>query len=457
MKSGLDARRRRCLPAAVTIGLLCSAGLFAREPLQLEDYLQLAVEHSPELKAAAVRLNAAEADIEALPRRYLPDLYLEAGYGGAANTRENRTGPLARVVGAWTLWDGGRSEAERAVFEREREVQKFSEQARALGIRKTLALAYYRAARLIELQAIARAEIAAYERLARSLGPRRRIGSAGASDVLNARLRAGALRAESAANAETILALRSSLLILAGLETGADSQNQPPEIPRLRDSFSPPTGDSNESNESGGEQSSARFVEQHPSFVVEQARLRLLKARQALVERELYGTTLALEVYGGYGPDLDAIDPNRPEAGAGLRFRFPLFASRDRESRMQAGQARIEAAILETRQRMLELRIELGERRAGISRDRRLLAEVTALTGQARRALRLAYAEFGRGQKAPADMIAAIETLHDLERKSANTLFRLRLARFEEYALSGSRPSPQSSKNNQENPNENSK
>ena len=410
------------------LSLTCGA-LVSQAPLQLDEYLRLAVRHSPELRAAAVRLNAAERDIESLPRWYLPDLYVEAGYSGAANSKEDRVGPLARIVGEWTLWDGGRSDAEREVFERQQEVVRIGEQARLLGIQKTLALAYYRAARLEELRQIGAEEIAEYERLERTLGPRRRIGTAGASDVLNVRVRVEELRAEHAANGETILALRKSLLILAGVTTG-DEQTPPPSIPRLREAFTPP-----EASHLSDEADAAKHVEHHPRYRVEQARLRLLKASEKLAERELYGATLGFEMYGGYGPSDDAIDPNRPEAGAAVRFRFPLYASRDRESRVQAGQDRLAALRLEKEQQLLELKIELLEHRAGIARDQRLLASFDRLLIQARSSLQLGYEEFRRGQKAPADMIAAIETLYQLKRKQTNTLLRYRLARFEEYSL----------------------
>ncbi|MEQ9363591.1 MAG: TolC family protein [Leptospirales bacterium] len=422
--------RAKCAQArliiALALALLFAAGALRGQPqLGLEDYLELAVKHSPELKAGAVRLNAAELAIESLPRWYLPDLYVEAGYGGAVNSDEDRAGPLGRIVGAWTLWDGGRSDAEREVLERQQELIRISDEARALGIRKTLALAYYRAARLEELRVIARQEIAAYERLERSLAPRRRIGGAGASDVLNVRVRAGRLREADGASGATILALRRSLLILAGVPSEAGGV-EAPTIPVLSRSFEPP---------SPPEPDQKDQPEQHPRYRVQQARLRLLKARGELVERELYATTLAFEMYGGYGPDLDALDPKRPEAGAGIRFRFPLFASRDREGRLGAEAARLEAARLETQQRLIELRIEFLERAAGLARDRRLLAGQKRLLLQARRSLRQGYEEFRRGQKAPADMIAAIETLYELKRERLGALFRMRLARFETYAL----------------------
>ncbi|MCR9145087.1 MAG: TolC family protein [bacterium] len=407
-------------------------------PIDLEEYLQLAVQHSPQLKAGAVRLNAAEQAIAGLPRWYLPDLYVEAGYGGAVNSKTDRSGPLGRIVSAWTLWDGGRSDAEREVLTREQAVQRAEARARSLGVRKTLAFAYYRAARLQELQTIAQSEVAEYERLARMLGPRRRIGAAGASDVANVRLRADRLRAERSANDRTLLALRRSLLILAGIEDEMRAA-EPPVIPLLTRAYEPsPPGSE---LEDGEELDFGNAVEQHPRYRVQQARLRLIKAQHALTERELYATTLNFELYGGYGPDLDALDPQRPEAGAGIRFRFPLFASRDRESRLGAAGARLEALRLESEQKLIELRIEFAERQAGLQRDRRLLADHDRLLQRARQALRLGYAEFRRGQKAPADMIASIETLYDLQRERLDTLLRLRLAQFEAHSLARARES----------------
>lgn len=402
--------------------------LFAQAKLSLEEYLALAVKHSPGLQAAAVRMSATEHDIEALPRWYLPDLYVEAGYGGAVNSDTDRTGPLGRLISAWTLWDGGRIDAEREVAERNRDVSLADEEVRILGIRKALALAYYRAARLQELGRLTIEEIAEYGRLERSLAPRRRIGAIGASDVLNVRLRVGVLREEQEVTSATVIALRESLLLLAGLELN-EAESGVPVIPILSNSFAPPESQNHEA------ELTQKIVERHPRYRVQQARLRLLKARQEYIERDLYGGTLAFEVYGGYGPDLDAIDPNKPEAGAGIRFRFPLYSSRDRKARLDAGQSRIDALRLDTEQKLRELRIELLEHHAAIERDRRTYDRLAGLVNQSRRSLRLGYQEFKRGQKAPADMVAGIELLYELRRKRLNTLLRLRLARFEEYSL----------------------
>ena len=419
---------RIVLNVAVFAGLTSVLLAEPAAPLDLEAYLDRAAANAPGLQAGAVRMNAAERDIEALPRWYLPDLYVEAGYGGAANTDENRSGPLGRVIGAWTLWDGGRADAEREVAGERAEVARIEAELLDLGLRKTLALAYYRAARLEELQRLRADEIEEYRRLERSLGPRRRIGTAGASDVLNVRVRADALRDEREANAATLLALRRSLLVLAGLEAANDAKDELlPVVPPLSESFAPLADLTHNHDDT--------FVEQHPRYRVQLARLRYLKAQQNYVERDLYGGTLSFEAYGGYGPDIDAIDPARPEAGAGIRFRFPLYSSRDRSARLAAGQGRIEALRLEAEQELRKLHAELLEHHAAIERDRTSVRKFEALIAQSRRALNLGYDEFRRGQKAPADMIGAIETLYELRRERLNTLMRLRLALFEEYTL----------------------
>lgn len=419
--------------------LLCALHAEPAPAIQLPEYLAIAEEHAPGLRATALRLSALEHEIAALPRWYLPELYVEAGYGGAANDRDNRHGVVGRLVGEWTLWDGGRRDAERA-FNRQRQALVRAEDAMLrLGVRKHLAFAYYRLSYNRSLIALMRAEIAACRRLQNRIYPRLRIGTSNAADLSAVRLRIGILRADSEALQSQFAVLQGNLAILAGLDpdaaagdTASDSANEATQrspmsslanrsLPLLEQAFVP--------------EYAPISLEQHPRYRVQQAELGLLAARTQALERELYGGSLSFETYGGYAPYTGPLEPNRPEVGAGVRFRFPLYASRDRASQLAAGEERLEAERLSARQRLLELRAELRARLVEIRVDREELVEVDGFLPTADRAIRQALASYSRGQGGANDALEAIHTSFELKRHRLSVLLRLRLAEFEQFEL----------------------
>jgi outer membrane protein TolC len=157
-------------------------------------------------------------------------------------------------------------------------------------------------------------------------------------------------------------------------------------------------------------------LERHPDYQLAVLSVRLIRLEREALEIDLYRPSMGVDVYAGYGPRRDALDANRPEVGADLRFRFPLYTSRDRTAQLEAQRGNLEAARWEAEQQKLTVRSHLLELYQTLRHDRTSLSEHRRLEKQAADTLRLAYVEFARGQKAPADMHEAIDTLFALRR-----------------------------------------
>lgn len=395
-----------------------------RQAKDLPEFLQMAAENSPGLAAPLIRIRAAESELEALPRWYFPAIYLEAGYGGAASNERNRSGPLGRIVAEWTLWDGGRNSARRSLLEKEAELRRHQGAEQVFERKRALAFVYYRAGRLIEWNEIAAQEIVHYDTLVRLLGPRLRIGTAAASDILNVRLQIARRRNQMAVNRATIAALSHSLAAQAAASDRLGGEEDL-QIPALSRSFAPALD----------ALPAVQDDAVHPYYRQQRVRLQLIEAELEYTKTDLYGASIGVELYGGYGPDRDALQPERPEAGASLRFRVPLLSSGDRSRRLQALAQRLEAERMETEQSLRDIRAANHERRALLTQDQQSLAAQAQLVDDCARNLRLSFDDFRRGQKSPADMLAAIETCYSLKRERLETMLRCRLALLYFYLL----------------------
>ncbi|MEQ8351700.1 MAG: TolC family protein [Leptospiraceae bacterium] len=383
-------------------------------------YFQKALKNSPGMRIAPVQIQAAEDELESLPVWYLPDIYGEAGYGGAANAQESRTGPLARLVADWTLWDGGKRES-RAKLTRlnEKRIQVQSIM-RKVDQGKSLGLLYLRICRLESTLEVRRSLLREYGQLEALLGPRLRIGTASYSDLVNVRIRRADLRSEI----QDIITAMGSLREQLRLQAGLSQEDSVPEPVPLR--FSNPVN---------GNEASYVSLEEHPLFSGFNLANRYFQEEEELARKEIYGMDLSLRLYGGYGPALDAITPEKPEAGAQIRFRIPVFGSGDRSSALKARKGRIEARRLEWEQALLGLKSSIHEKNAAMDRHRSRIRSLSQLIAQARRAVNIAYGDFRNGQKSPADMIASIDTFGELQMQEVERLFEWQLLLLEVHLL----------------------
>jgi len=390
------------------------AALLAETQSAPDDLAALLAEaDTPGMRARLRRVQASELEGEALPAWYRPNVSVEAGYGGAANPTDDQSGPTARIVGEWTLWDGGRTEAERRQWSARARLDQLRARLEMVSLQQKLAEAYWRASRLRSLGALAEEERSDSLLLRRRLGPRLRLGSVGRSDAEAAAMQADRLQQESRLLQRAHQQSEERLAVLAGLSTNRFS------VPALEETVSLARENSAGSEETApGTSLLVRIAE---------ARADVLAAEAEALEGELYWPALLLDVYGGYGPRMDALDPAKPEVGAALRFRVPLMERRNRSNRTEAADARAEAARWEAQQALREARVQWLELRQNIAADREALVSGEQWIRRARQNLERGYAEFSRGIKSPTDMLAAIETLYDLRRERMERLFRLRL------------------------------
>lgn len=385
----------------------------------LKELLNSAMKNSPAMKIAPVKMQAAEQELEALPVWYLPDVYSEAGYGGAANTKESRVGPLARLVAEWTFWDNGRRESKERMVRIDGKRARIQSTLQKVDYGKHLGLLYLRICRLQSVLETQRSMLREYQILERLLGPRLRIGTASYSDLVNVRIRVQNLRSEMGDTSRAMHSLKRQLAIQAGF--------QPENLPAAVNlGFSRPVS---------GAKAEYLTLEEHPLYAGYNLAERYLNAKEELAYKNIYGMDLSLRIYGGYGPDLDAISPEKPEAGAQLRFRIPIFGSGDRESAFQAQKSHIQAQRLQWEQALLELKSEIQQKKMDLNRHRDRLQSLSYLVGQARRGLNLSYGDFRNGQKSPADMIASIDTYADLRLRQLDRLFEWQLLLLETSLL----------------------
>ncbi len=386
----------------------------------LESYLDLALKNNPGMRIGPVQLEAAELQLDSLPVWYLPDVYAEAGYGGAANSSESRVGPLARLVADWSLWDGGRRQSRESLIRLNQKRAEVQSVLARLDQAKSLGLLYLRICRLSSTLEIKQNVLREYGTLEALLGPRLRIGTASYSDLVNVRIRRADLRSEIQDIVAAIQSLKEQMRLQAGLEKDAQL---PPAVPL---GFSGPVT---------GADAHFASVENHPLFAGYRIALKYFEEKEELAWKEIYGMDLSLRLYGGYGPDVDAIRPERAEAGAQIRFRVPIFGSGDRESAYESRKKSIEADRLRWKQALLDLRSEIQQKSSDMDRHKSRIRSLEQLSTQARKALNIAYGDFRNGQKSPADMISSIETYGDLQMRKTERYFEWQLLLLECHLL----------------------
>lgn len=367
----------------------------------------------PGLHARLTRAEARELATRTLPRWYAPALRAELGGGGAVNAEESKAGPLARIVAEWTFWDGGRRAGRKSALDVRAALARAEVDLYRYDLRLSLARSILRLAQIAELRRINADESRGLLRLKNLLYARIRIGSLGYSEAAGIDLRRAELDDASTALAGEAERMRAELRILSG-----GSNPRLDALPAVFARGLPPA-----------------FAEPVDPENTPQLRLARLRARlgQAAVEiarRELYWPSLGLEVYGGYQPFRDALDPARPELGAQLTLRLPLFGA-GRANALESARKDSAADRFAVEQTLRERRARLGRLKAELDETIARARQVDRLRGRARRNLALSFQEFAGGLKAPADMREALRSLYDFERRQAALYRRAQLLHFE--------------------------
>lgn len=373
-----------------------SAGADGGDNNALFELWRLAAAEGPAVRARAARARSSALRVDALPAWYSPRIDADLGLSGASNGRDSEVGPLARLSARWLVWDFGRQAAERTSLAAARESAAAQSELEIVALQLALTRLYYRILYFSDRAADLQNQTSRHERLLRLLPPRIRIGTAAASDYEETRQRLDQLRiAREDLLRERAAALGALRTLLYG----------DPDAP----GFTPPERSPDRNPASPGSRGPA--FAQTPTARWLGARARESRARLAARERDLYAPRVEAEVYGGYGPRLDALRPTRPEAGANFGVRLPLISNYDRGALYEA-----DVAELEAEQAQLEI-----ERRAAENEFRQIqfqfqhaeahLPALQRLAVSAERNLQSAYADFARGLRSPGDMLSALAWL----------------------------------------------
>ena len=386
----------------------------------LKQLWSLAEKNSPGLKARIKQIESIEHSLKALPTWYIPDLYAEAGYSGAFNSDQNAHGPLFRLVAEWTLWDGGRTHYSAEYAKMKAEYVKWRQVLLTQELKKSIARVYFSISRLEELQNYYRDQIKQLQRLHRLLKPRLRIGRVGYSDLMEVQLRLLNVNNRQENIARTLSLTKQQLNLLVGRD--------PDETLEIAALLSLDTFAKNSAPKQ------LTFSEL-PDYQLSRAKIKSLEAELQLTNRNLYWPSVGVETYGGYGPHIDALDNQKPEAGLRLKFKMPLYSTRDRSSRLSAKKAKIEAARLDLKQYLIQARLDFNRKANRLANYQFQSKNLENIIEKARKNLSRAYNEFSRGLKSPGDMLTAIQTLARARKEYINLKMRRLNLRAEFYLL----------------------
>lgn len=355
-----------------------------------------AATEGPALQARAARTRSGALRAGALPTWYSPRIDADLGLSTASNGSESQTGPLARLSARWLLWDFGRQAAERASLAAARESAAARSELEIVALQLALTRLYYRILFFGDRAADLQNQIGYHERLLRLLPPRIRIGSAAASDYEETRQRLDQLRLEREDLMRERTAATGALRNLLYGDANTSGFTPPERSPDANPA--PPA-------------SRGPNFEDTPTARWLAARAREYRARLAARERDLYAPRIEAQIYGGYGPRLDVLQPSRPEAGASFGIHAPLFSNYDRNALYQADVAEAEAeqAQLEVERRAAEN--EFRQIQFQFQHAEAHLPALQRLAVNAERNLQNAYADFARGLRSPGDMLSALAWL----------------------------------------------
>lgn len=362
----------------------------------LTELWRIAASEGPALQARAARARSGALRADALPAWYAPRIDADLGLSGASNGRDAEAGPLARLSARWLLWDFGRQAAERASLARARESAAAKSELEIVALQLALARLYYRILFYSDRAADLEKERGYHERLLRLLPPRIRIGTAASSDYEETRQRLDQLRLAK----EDLMRERAAAL--GALKTLLYGQADAP-------GFTPPERSPDANLSPPGSRGPA--FEHTPTARWLSARARESRARLAARERDLYAPRIEAQVYGGYGPRLDVLRPERPEVGASFGVQAPLWSNYDRGALYdaEAAEAEAEQAQLESERRAAEN--EFRQWQFQFQHAEAHLPALQRLALNAERNLQNAYADFARGLRSPGDMLSALAWL----------------------------------------------
>ncbi|HSV95944.1 MAG TPA: TolC family protein [Spirochaetota bacterium] len=369
--------------------------------ISLEELWRNAGEKSPSIQARLKDVEAIEYKIKSLQKPYLPSINADLGYSGAANLNEFEHGPLARLTAEWILWDGGRTMASKKILTLSSGSVGLQGAIFAIEVKKKIAAVYYDTARLEASVADEKKKLNNLVSLKKLLMPRLKIGKIGYSDVEDMVIRiedtAGKIK-----NDELVIDYKKRQLRLL---TGGDAED-PLYIP----GFSVLKG-------VGPEIAAIKTTLTSPALILARRQTALLEAKKEHRERELYWPVFGIELYGGYGPHRDAIDPHKPEVGAGAVFRVPIIIGGSRSAEMKSLTAEIDAAKLDLARMEKDNKAAADYIMKAIPAMDDRMDSLEKSVKRAEKNLTAAFNEFSRGLKSPADMITALQYLYELKSK----------------------------------------
>lgn len=367
--------------------------------VSLEELWKTAREKLPAIEARLKDVEAIEQRIQGLPKVYIPSINAHLGYSSAVNQHKFTHGPLARLSAEWVLWDGGRVAASKKLMMLSSDSAKLQGAIFNIEVKRRIVSVYYDISRLEASIDDEKMKLRHFTSLKQLLMPRLRIGKIGQSDVEDISIRIEDT-AGKITNMQMILEYKKRQLSLIA---GADPEYsyRVPALASMK-SVNPNI-----------------FTPDAPPLPVAvylaRRHVDLLEAKKEHRARELYWPIFGIELYGGYGPHRDAIDPLKPEIGAGAMFRLPILASGNRSAEIKALDIEIQAAKLNLAQLEIDMKAAADFFLKAIPTAENRMDSNERSAYRAEKNLTAAFNEFARGLKSTSDMISVLENLYELK------------------------------------------
>ncbi len=394
--------------------LIFSQAIFAKNKFfTLSQALQQAEKNAPLLLAEKAQLQSLQQEIDSLPKWYLPEIKLEGGYTAAINTDEFEHGPLARLVTEFTIWDGGRTHYANRYKTAEIKAQQTAQKVSLISVKSRISEIYFNLLLFNANVNFESEKIKEFKSFLRSVRQRVRIGRVGRSDVKQVELEIEKQKADlinlQSKKELSLLKFKTLLRIADSEQLNLPQLNKPKKL-RTKPDFTPESFNT------------------LPWVVLRQKRIKALTAHVESKNRELYWPKLSTQVYGGYGPHIDTIDPQKPEAGFGVKVEVPLFSNRNRKAILESIRLKIEAEKQRLKHELLEAKVEYRSLIANYKLGLTQSDSFDTILAEQKKNLALSYREFARGVKSFSDMQNAIrEYYHTLNQQNL-VLYRLNVA-----------------------------
>lgn len=385
-------------------------------PNTLEQLWDLAEKNSPGIKARLKNVQSMELSIEGLPKWYMPKAWAEFGYSGAHNfvgktDNNSMHGPLGRLAAEWTIWDGGRTYYSKKALEKRAHTEIWKQAQLKIDLKHRVSMMYIRIAHLNEIIDQLEKEKMQYKKLATLFRPQLRIGRIGRSSIVEVNIQIENLQSEIDAKLRFVELLKEQLTSFIGTK-------EVPKIEKLAKLI-----------EELNEHSEIPKMNIIPFFKFAKAEIEALKAEKEWAKRELFYPSLSIRTHAGYGPRLDALQPNQPELGADIRFSIPIFSRGDRFAQLSSREKSIEATELDFKQQLLQFRTKYNIKKGKSMQLKKQIKKNIVLISALSKNLNLSYREISRGVKSPLEIFSSIIALYDL--KSSLADFQLELLGIE--------------------------